>query len=69
MREQAPTLLHAMKKLLLLLLLLPALAFAQPDFEETKARAEAGNAIAQYNLALMYDNGEGVPENAPMRSI
>ncbi len=28
-----------------------------------KALAEQGMAAAQYNLALMYDNGEGVPEN------
>jgi TPR repeat protein len=63
MRQQAPTWLHAMKKLLLLLLLLPALAFAQSDFEETKALAEQGNADAQYNLGLIYDLGNGVPEN------
>jgi TPR repeat protein len=25
--------------------------------------AEQGNARAQYNLGIMYDNGEGVPEN------
>ena len=43
-----------MKKLLLLLLLLPALAFAQSDFEETKALAAAGNPIAQLNLGVMY---------------
>ena len=36
------------------LLLLPALAFAQSDFEETKALAEAGNPIAQLNLGVMY---------------
>ena len=45
------------------LLLLPALAFAQSDFEETKALAEQGNADAQYNLGLIYDLGNGVPEN------
>ena len=25
--------------------------------------AEEGNPIAQYNLGLMYDNGEGVPQD------
>ena len=25
--------------------------------------AEQGHAIAQYNLALKYDNGQGVPQN------
>ena len=34
-----------------------------PDFEETKRLAERGNAIAQANLGVMYDNGQGVPEN------
>ena len=33
------------------------------DFEETKRLAEQGEAYAQYNLGLMYDEGEGVPEN------
>ena len=28
--------------------------------KEWKPLAEQGNAVAQYNLALMYDNGEGV---------
>ena len=28
-----------------------------------KLAAEQGNAIAQYNLALRYDNGLGVPQN------
>ena len=63
MRQQALSWLHAMKKLLLLLLLLPALAFGQSDFEQTKARAEAGNAFAQASLGVMYHYGEGVPEN------
>ena len=33
------------------------------DYQETKRLAERGLAFAQVNLALMYDNGEGVPEN------
>tara|TARA_B100001105_G_scaffold174513_1_gene140621 strand:- start:446 stop:796 length:351 start_codon:yes stop_codon:yes gene_type:complete len=33
------------------------------DFEETKRLAEQGLANAQYSLGLMYDEGEGVPEN------
>jgi len=33
------------------------------DLEETRVRAEAGEAIAQYNLGVMYANGEGVPED------
>ena len=29
----------------------------------TQALAEAGNAAAQYNLGVMYDNGQGVPQD------
>ena len=32
-------------------------------FEETKAKAEKGNKIAQFFLGMMYDNGEGVLED------
>ena len=32
------------------------------EFEETKRAAEQGNALAQYNLGLMYANGRGVPQ-------
>ncbi len=50
--------------MLFILVLLPELLFAQiPDFDATKALAEQGNASAQLNLGIMYDNGEGVPEN------
>ena len=30
------------------------------EFVETKAKAEQGNAFAQYNLGLMYEYGSGV---------
>ena len=33
------------------------------DLTETRRLAEQGNAEAQFSLGLMYDNGEGVPEN------
>jgi len=60
-----------MKKLLsttVLSLLLVSLAsgvYGQdaPDFEETKALAEQGEAFAQFNLGVMYNNGLGVPKN------
>ena len=48
-----------------LLLSLSAMAFAQdfsPDeIAEYRANAEAGDAVAQFNLGVMYANGEGVP--------
>ena len=52
-----------MRNLLILTILLASSAFAAPDFDETKALAEQGDVDAQYNLALMYRKGEGVPEN------
>ena len=51
----------------LILILTALLAFqgaAASKFDETKALAELGMAAAQYNLALMYATGEGVPENS-----
>ena len=52
-----------MKYILLLTLLLASTAFAAPDFDETMALAKQGEAYAQHNLGVMYENGEGVPEN------
>ena len=50
--------------IIFLLLFLPAILFAQiPDFDATKSLAEQGLLRAQFNLGLMYANGEGVPEN------
>lgn len=54
-----------MKKIFKALFLLVALSlavpvFAQPDFDATKARAEAGDASAQRMLGRMYRDGDGV---------
>ena len=38
-------------------------AVTAADFAATKKDAESGDAEAQYNLGLMYDNGEGVPQD------
>ena len=51
-----------------LALLLPVLSFGSSEedkrlFEDTEVKAEQGDAEAQYNLGLMYDFGEGVPED------
>jgi len=35
----------------------------QTDVEDLKAKAEQGHAQAQYNLALMYYRGQGVPQD------
>ncbi len=34
-----------------------------PEIDALRVRAEAGNAVAQYNLALRYDIDQGVPED------
>ena len=52
-----------MRYILLLTVLLTSTAFAAPDFDETMAAAKQGEAYAQHNLGVMYENGEGVPEN------
>ena len=47
----------------LLLMSLASVSYGQFDFEQTKRLAEQGNPNGQFVLGLMYDNGEGVPEN------
>ena len=47
---------------LLLAFLLANTSFAS-EFEETLKLADKGVAEAQYNLGVIYANGEGVPEN------
>ena len=56
---------HPILRTLLVFILLAAAGFAQapPDFAETKKNADAGNAYAQHNLGLMYNNGNGVPKD------
>lgn len=51
------------RSLLALLLWTGPLTAQLPEFKDTKARAEQGDAEAQYNLALMYDMGIGAPQN------
>lgn len=46
----------------LLLLCLSFQVFAS-SFDETKAFADQGHALAQYNLGIMYENGQGVLQN------
>ena len=49
--------------LLGLTLCLSADEAAKKFFEETKAKAEKGNKIAQFFLGMMYANGEGVAKD------
>ena len=39
------------------------LACNKTEVQKVKRLAESGDASAQYNLASMYYNGEGVPQN------
>ena len=52
-----------MRLILILTALLAFQSAAASEFDEMKALAEQGIAAAQFNLGVMYDNGEGVPEN------
>jgi TPR repeat protein len=57
-------LLRRLLNVFILLLVLCASLFAEvPNFEEVKKRAEAGNAVAQFNLGVMYAGGMGVPKD------
>ena len=40
-----------------------SLAQAVPGLDEQRTLAERGDADAQFNLGLSYDNGEGVPQD------
>jgi len=38
--------------------------FEDKDIENCRVKAEQGDSSAQYNLALMYSNGKGVPKDS-----
>ena len=54
-----------------LVALIPMLATLKPATAQTvddsipalTSRAQQGNAVAQFNLGVMYANGQGVPQN------
>jgi len=48
-----------LRNLAVVLIRLISFSAQSQKFEETKAKAEQGDVDAQYNLALMYDNGAG----------
>ena len=52
-----------LRYLLICLMLFTASALAAEDFDAVKKAAEQGHAAAQFNLGVMYDNGDGVPED------
>ena len=49
-------------RLLCVSALLMTVAFAE-SLDETRKKAEAGDATAQFNLGAMYANGDGVPKD------
>ena len=52
-----------MRLILILTALLAFQSAAASEFDEIKALAEHGNIEAQFNMGVMYADGEGVPEN------
>ena len=52
-----------MRLILILTALLAYQGAAASELDDMKALADTGMAEAQFNLALMYDFGKGVPEN------
>ena len=52
-----------MRLVLILTALLALQGCAESKLDEMKALADQGDADAQYNLGVRYDNGFGVPEN------
>ena len=55
---------NSILRTLLAFVLFAAVGFAADDFAATKKKAEAGDAIAQSILGLMYHNGNGVPKDS-----
>ena len=52
-----------MRLILILTALLAFQSATATEFDEMKALADQGEAAAQYNLGVMYADGDGVPEN------
>ena len=48
---------------LLVALWLPVLAQDDPALADVRERAEQGDAGAQFNLGVMYENGQGAPQD------
>ena len=50
-----------------------AVAYSRKDFATAlriwRPLAELGNAAAQFNVGLMYDNGQGVPQDAKLAQL
>ena len=56
---------NSILRTLLVLFFLAAAGFAQtPNFSETKKKAEAGDATAQFTLGVMYKRGEVVAKDS-----
>ena len=48
---------------ILVLVFAAAVAAQSTEIEQLRLAAEQGNAAAQYNLGVMYNNGRGVPQD------
>jgi hypothetical protein len=52
-----------------LVLISATLPITAQDIEKLKERATAGEGVAQYDLALMYDNGQGVAQDSMQAAL
>ena len=57
------TLIHRCVAVMFLAIAAAGILAGQTDVEALRAKAKQGDASAQYNLGVMYNNGEGVPQD------
>ena len=60
MNPNMKTIITALPIICICMVLLACSTVTKEKFLETKAKAETGNTVAQYNLGSMYWSGEGV---------
>ena len=53
---------------MLRILLAVLLGLGQQSFDDLKKAAEAGDASAQFSLAVMYQSGDGAPKD-PLKAV
>ena len=57
------SLLHRFVVVALLAVVATVTLIGQTDIEAIRIKAEQGDAEAQFNLGILYDNGQGVPQD------
>ena len=54
---------HGLTAAILVLVFVGAVAAQSTEIEHLRSAAEQGDAVAQYSLGVMYNNGRGVPQD------